>query len=50
MSSKFADFIKQNKIDGRRILSISGKIEHLRTEDRAIKLAKSSSKGKEPAK
>lgn len=35
--SKFADFIKQNKIDPRRILAISLKIEHLRPEDRVLK-------------
>ncbi|HTM44328.1 MAG TPA: hypothetical protein VL137_05205 [Polyangiaceae bacterium] len=38
--SKFADFLKTNKIDSRRILSISTKLEHLRPEDRAIKLVK----------
>lgn len=46
--SKFADFIKQNKIDPRRILSISLKIEHLRPEDRVLKSKKSSAE-KAPA-
>jgi hypothetical protein len=49
MASKFADFIKQNKIDSRRILAISSKLEHLRPDDRAIKLKKRNSKGKEAA-
>jgi hypothetical protein len=38
--SKFADFLKTNKIDTRRILLISKKLEHLRPEDRVIRLTK----------
>ncbi|MEN9577501.1 MAG: hypothetical protein RJA70_510 [Pseudomonadota bacterium] len=40
MASKFADFLAENKIDGRRILSSSKQIERLRPEDRAAILAK----------
>jgi hypothetical protein len=38
--SKFADFLKTNKINTYRLLSISTKLEHLRPEDRAIRLKK----------
>jgi hypothetical protein len=44
MSSKFSDFLKSSKIDARRVIAISKKIEHLRPEDRAIKLKKRNSK------
>jgi hypothetical protein len=44
MSSKFSDFLKSSKIDARRVIAISKKIEHLRPEDRAIKLTKRNSK------
>ena len=47
--SKFADFLKTNKIDARRILSISTKLEHLRPDDRAIRLKKRASAGKDAA-
>jgi len=47
MASKFSDFLKQSKIDTRRIIAISIKLEHLRPEDRAIKLKKRNSKGKD---
>jgi hypothetical protein len=40
MSSKFAQFLEKNKIDPRRLLAASQRIEGLRTEDRALKLAK----------
>jgi hypothetical protein len=39
-SSKFADFISTKKIDPRRILIASKKLEAFRPEDRAIRLAK----------
>lgn len=39
MASKFADFLTENKIDARRILSSSKRIESLRPEDRAVILA-----------
>src|SRR5690606_28509675 len=55
MSTKFADFIKEKKLDRRRIVAASEKIERLRPEDRSIKLAKRTAKaraaaGKEEAK
>jgi hypothetical protein len=48
MASKFSDFIESNKLDPRRLMAASRKIEQLRPEDRALKLAKS--KGDEAAK
>lgn len=50
MSSKFSDFLKSSKIDARRVIAISKKLEHLRPEDRAIKLKKRNSKGSDAAK
>lgn len=44
MSSKFSDFLKSSKIDARRVIAISKKLEHLRPEDRAIKLKKRDTK------
>jgi hypothetical protein len=38
--TKFAKFLKSNKLDARRVLAASHKLERLRPEDRAIKLAK----------
>ena len=38
MASKFTDFLTEKKIDPRRILLASKKIERLRPEDRAIRL------------
>lgn len=38
--SKFADFVKEKKLDTRRILAASSHIERFQPEDRAIKLAK----------
>jgi hypothetical protein len=46
-SSKFADFISTKKIDPRRLLFASKKIEALQPEDRAIRLAKRQDKAKE---
>lgn len=40
MASKFAQFLDDNKIDPRRLLAASKKLEQLRPEDRAIRLAK----------
>jgi len=40
MSSKFAEFLEKNKIDARRVMAASRKLEQLRPEDRSIKLAK----------
>jgi hypothetical protein len=38
--TKFATFLKSKKLDARRILAVSHKLETFRPEDRAIKLAK----------
>jgi len=40
MSSKFAEFLEKNKIDARRVMAASRKLEQLRPEDRSIRLAK----------
>jgi len=45
MSSKFAEFLEKNKIDARRLIGASRKVEQLRPEDRAIRLAKRQAKG-----
>jgi hypothetical protein len=37
--SKLEAFLKENKIDPRRLLAVSARLERLRPEDRAIKLA-----------
>ena len=55
MSTKFGDFIKEKKLDARRIIAASAKIEKLRPEDRKIRLQKRTAKanaaaGKEAAK
>jgi len=47
MSTKFADFLQQNKIDPRRVLSASTQIERLRPEDRVIRAARRAAKKKE---
>jgi len=47
--SKFADFIKDKKIDSRRLIAASAKIEKLRPEDRSAKLAKRQAKAKAAA-
>ena len=44
MSSKFADFLSQNKLDPRRLLSASKRVEALRPEDRQLRLLRSKSK------
>jgi hypothetical protein len=46
MSTKFAAFLTEKKIDARRILATSAKLEGLRPADRALKLAKRLAKGK----
>ena len=48
MAIKFAEFIESNKIDPRRLMAASRKLEQLRPEDRALKVAKA--KGDEEAK
>jgi len=51
MATKIEDFLKEKKIDPRRILAASGEIERLRPEDRAIRLAKRvARKSDDPAK
>jgi hypothetical protein len=49
MSTKFADFITEKKLDRRRIIAASTQLEQLRPEDRAVKLAKSRAKAKAAA-
>ncbi len=44
MASKFSEFLTENKIDPRRILSSSKQIERLRPEDRQLILAKKNKK------
>ncbi len=41
---KFATFVAQQKLDARRILAASHKLDTLHTEDRAIKAAKGKAK------
>jgi len=43
--SKLQDYLQQNSIDARRILSASHDIESLQPEDRATRLAKRKAKG-----
>jgi len=51
MATKIEDFLKEKKIDPRRIISASTEIERLRPEDRAIRLAKAAArKAEDPAK
>lgn len=44
MASKFAQFLQDNKIDPRRLIVVSKRLERLKTEDRKIKFDKSRSK------
>ncbi|HVR20635.1 MAG TPA: hypothetical protein VMS65_13085 [Polyangiaceae bacterium] len=44
MASKFAQFLKDNKIDPRRLIVASRGIERLKLEDRKLKLAKRQAK------
>jgi hypothetical protein len=46
-TTKFADFISSKKLDKRRILAASHRIERLRPEDRSIKLTKRLARGAE---
>ena len=48
--SKFADAIKAHKIDPRRIITASSKLEKLRPEDRALRLARAKAKKSEEKK
>jgi hypothetical protein len=49
MASKIEDFLKEKKIDPRRILVASAEIERLRLEDRKIRLAKRAARKSEDA-
>ena len=40
MASKFAQFLEEKKIDPRRLMAASKKLERLRPEDRKLKLGK----------
>jgi hypothetical protein len=40
MATKFEEFLKSSKVDPRRILVASAKIERLHVEDRALKLSR----------
>lgn len=44
MASKFSDFLSEHKIDPRRVLAASRRVERLRPEDRALRLARRLSK------
>jgi len=51
MATKIEDFLKEKKIDPRRILVASAEVERFRPEDRQIKLAKRAArKSEDPAK
>ena len=43
--SKLADYLKKQKIDPRRVLVASRRIEALRPEDRAVRLARDLARG-----
>jgi hypothetical protein len=45
--SKFAQFIASKKLDGRRIIAVSRKLEQFQPEDRLIRLNKRRAKGAE---
>ncbi len=49
MATKIEDFLKERKIDPRRILVASAEIERLRPEDRKIRLAKRAARKSEDA-
>ena len=48
--TKLATFLEENKIDQRRLLSVSNQIERLRAEDRAIRLTKARARKSEEGK
>jgi hypothetical protein len=47
MASKFAQFLADNQIDPRRVAAASRKLERLRPEDRAAKMARRKAKKSE---
>jgi hypothetical protein len=49
MATKFEDFLKEKKIDPRRLLVASTEIEKLRLQDRKIRLAKRAARKSEDA-
>lgn len=49
MSSRFAEFLSNEKIDPRRLLVASRQLERLRPEDRKIRLEKRKKKGEAAA-
>jgi hypothetical protein len=49
--SKLSDYLKKHKIDARRVIAASKKLEQLQPEDRIIRLARERAKaGDEPSK
>lgn len=50
MATKFGEFLKEKKIDTRRILSASAKLERHRLEDRVIKLKQRKARSAEDGK
>lgn len=50
MATKLDDFLKEKKIDPRRILAASAEMERLRPEDRAIRLAQRKARRSEDKK
>lgn len=50
MATKFQEFLQTKKIDPRRILAASEKLEKLRPEDRAIRLAQRKARSSEDKK
>jgi hypothetical protein len=50
MATKFQEFLQTKKIDPRRILAASEKLEKLRPEDRAIRLAQRQARASEDKK
>ena len=48
-TNKLSDFLTTNKLDGKRLLAVSHKIETLQRADRTIKLAKRQGKKAEAA-
>jgi len=49
MSSRFSEFLSAEKIDHRRLLAASRRLERLRPEDRQLRLARRLKKGSEAA-
>jgi hypothetical protein len=49
MSSRFSEFLSAEKIDHRRLLAASRKLERLRPEDRQIRLQRKLKKGTDAA-